>query len=294
VAAAGSASGQTAHAPRRAATACPLQGATPLSALPMTIPGCRLIASDTVSSQSPIPFWGQIFCRTQSQAKTTSTGGDTHATASGTLQGNSADRTVTVFDGDELWGERCELGENDWRSGPTTFYHQGQRRATYFSLRLPQNFPLSANTWQTVMQMKQAQPSDGGSGAPILEMEARQGKWVVVENWQELFSFPARKGVWTRFEWDVYYSTDPTKGWLQVSADLNGDGDFEDPGEHSPVIHTATLKTEIEGPNGSSDGLAAGQPIPSHLRMGIYHDPAIACPAPTGCSVELDNVQVLG
>ncbi|MBS1679497.1 MAG: heparin lyase I family protein [Actinobacteria bacterium] len=282
-----------ARTPTHKGGACPLHGSVPLRSLPMTIPGCHLVASDTAAKQSPIPFWGQVFCQTQAQATTSDTGGAPESTATGAAQGNSAARTVTVFDGDNDWGERCELGENDWRDGPTTFYHQGQRRATYFSLRLPQNFPLNTNNWQTVMQMKQAQPSDGGGGAPILEMEARQGKWVVVENWHDLFSFPARKKTWTRFAWDVYYSQNPAKGWLQVSADLNGDGDFNDPGERSPVFHVATLKTEIEGPNGASDGLAAGQPIPSHLRMGIYHDPAISCPAPTGCSVELDDVQVL-
>ena len=259
----------------------------------MTIPGCRLIASDTASG-SPIPFWGQIACQTQGQATTSPRGGDPDPTATGAPQGNSASRRVTVFDGDDIWGERCELGENDWRVGPTAFYRQGDRLATYFSLRLPENFPPQTNDWQTVMQMKQSQPSDGGGGAPILELEARQGRWVVVDDWHELFSFPARKKTWTRFAWDVYYSQSSKRGWLQVSADLNGDGDFNDPGERSPVFHVATLKTEIEGPDGSSDGLAAGRPIPSHLRMGIYHDPAIPCPAPTGCSVELDNVQVLG
>jgi hypothetical protein len=105
--------------------------------------------------------------------------------------------------------------------------------------------------------------------------------------------FPARKGVWTRFAFEVFYSADPQKGWLQVSADLNDDGDFDDPGERTPVIHNSTLKTEVPGPNGSSDGLSPGDPIPDHLRTGIYHDTAIPCPQPEGCSIDVDNVQVL-
>jgi hypothetical protein len=28
--------------------------------------------------------------------------------------------------------------------------------------------------------------------------------------------------------------------------------------------------------------------------MGIYHNPAIACPPPGGCSVNIDNVEVVG
>ena len=201
-----------------------------------------------------------------------------------------------MLDGDDFYGERCELGKNDHNVSPTAFYREGQRRITYFSERLPDHFPLNANTWQTVMQMKQAQPADGGSGVPILFMGAYSGEWQVQSSQanDNLVTFPARTGVWTRFAFDVFYSQDPAKGWLQVSADLNNDGDFNDPGERSGVIHGATLKTEIAGPLGTSDGLAPGDPIPSHLRMGIYHNPSISCAAPVDCSTEVDNVQVVG
>ena len=125
-------------------------------------------------------------------------------------------------------------------------------------------------------------------------MQARRGKVGRDRQLAHALDLPGPGQQWTRFAWDVYYSKDPSQGWLQVSADLNGDGDFDDPGERSPAIHEATLKTEIEGPNGTSDGLAPGDPIPSHLRVGIYHDPSISCPAPAGCSTEVDNVQVVG
>jgi hypothetical protein len=144
------------------------------------------------------------------------------------------------------------------------------------------------------MQMKQTQPSDDNCCGPELEMQATRGEWVIADSWNILWTFPAQTNKWTRFAWDVYYSQDPSKGWLQVSADLNGDGDFNDSDERSPVIHTATLRTEPEGPHGASDGLAAGAPIPSHLRVGIYHNSSIPCPSPTGCSVDVDNVQVVG
>ncbi len=260
----------------------------------MTLPGCPVIASDTASDPNPIPFWGAIECESSSRYSYGASGGDTHLTATGAAQPDSAYRSMTTIDGDDTWGERCELGKNDNRTGPTVFYREGQHRVTFISMRLPSNFPLNANTWQTVMQMKQTQPSDDNCCGPEIEMEARSGKWAVVDSWHELFSFPAKSNTWTRFAWDVYYSQDPSKGWLQVSADLNGDGDFTDPGERSPVFHTATLRTEPEGPHGASDGLPAGAPIPSHLRTGIYHNPSIPCPAPNGCSVEVDNVQVVG
>lgn len=198
-----------------------------------------------------------------------------------------------MFDGDDISGERCELGKNDHRVGPTAFYREGMRRATFATLRLPANLPIGVDTWQNVLQMKQAQPSDGGGSVPILYFGVRDNEWHV-DSVNGLYgTFPAQHGVWTRFAFDVYYSRDPGKGWLQVSADLDGDGDFDDRSERTPVTHASTLKTEIDGANGTSDGLAPGDPIPSHLRVGVYHDPTIPCPPPKGCSVEVDSVQVL-
>ena len=272
---------------------CPLSASVPGAPVGMTLPGCKPIASDTASESSPLPFWGSIQCQSTSRYSYMESGGDLQPTATGEAQGNGAARRLTVLDGDNFFGERCELGEN-YRGGPTAFYHEGQHRVTYFSERLPSNFPLATNQWQTVMQMKQAQSSHDSGGGVALEMEARDNEWVISNDWHTIYSFPARAGVWTRFAFDVYYSQDPSKGWIQVSADLNGDGDFNDPGERSPVIHAATLATEAAGSFNASDGLAAGAPIPSHLRMGIYHDPSIPCPAPSGCSVEVDNVQVVG
>jgi hypothetical protein len=282
----------TAAAEPESESGCPLTPKKTIGQIPMEMPGCLLVASDTAAEADEGPFWGELQCADPSRYAQVTTGGDPTDTAAGKPQDNAAFRQLTVLDGDDYYGERCELGENNNEGGPTVFYHQGEHLVTYFSERLPANFPLDTETWQTVMQMKQAQPSDNGGNAPILEMEAREGRWVVDDNWHELWSAPARKGAWTRFAWDVYYSQDPDQGWLQVSIDLNGDGDFDDPGERSPVFHAKTLKTEIEGPNGSSDGFSPGDPLPSHLRMGIYHDPAIPCPAPKGCSTDVDNVQV--
>jgi hypothetical protein len=284
-------SGPTSEATR---DTCPLQRRLTSAPVTMSEPACAVIASDTSAEPGYESFWGELQCAEPDRYHWSSSGGDLHRTAAGRRQGNEAYRRVTVLDGDDFSGERCELGEDDWKEGPTAFYRQGDHYLTYISERLPDNFPLGTNTWQTVMQMKQTQPSDGGGGAPRIEMEAREHRWVIDVDWHELWSFPARRNFWTRFAWDVSYSQVPGHGLLQVSADLNGDGDFDDPGERSPTFHVATLKTEIEGPNGDSDGIAAGAPIPGHLRAGIYHNPAIHCPAPKGCSVEVDNVQVLG
>ena len=60
------------------------------------------------------------------------------------------------------------------------------------------------------------------------------------------------------------------------------------------MFHVATLRTEPAPEPGTADvGPATGAPIPSHLRAGIYHNPVIPCVAPSGCSVDVDNVQVM-
>ena len=275
-------------------TNCELSN-TPGQLVGMTLPGCDVIYDDTSAEASPTKDWGRLQCVEQSRYSWVTSGGDTHVTASGAPQGNEDFRQMTTMDGDEFWGERCELGEDDWRTGPTAVYHEGDHYVTYISERLPSNFPLATKDWQTVMQMKQTQPGNGGGEAPQIEMEAREGRWVIVDNWEELWSFPASANAWTRFAWNVYYSKNSNEGWIQVSADLNGNGSFEDPGERSPVFHVATLKTEIPGPIADAGHSAVAQAMTGHLRAGIYHDPEIPCPPATGgCSVQVDNVQIVG
>jgi hypothetical protein len=269
-------------------------GRDPLTA---DIPACAVLAQDNSQSSDPELRWGRIDCEYDSRVSEVASGGDPHPTATGATQGDSAFRRLRVLDGDDFWGERCELGENDFRNGPTAFYHEGQHRLTYVSYKLGDDYPLSSHSWQVVMQMKQSQPSANGGGTPVLALEARNGRWNLVQSdsaghssdTHVLWSTPADTGVWTRFAFDVVYSRDPDRGSISLSVDLNGDGDSLDPGEQSPDFETYTLKRETE----DSTYLDAGDSIPSHLRIGLYHDSDLDCPAPSGCSVQVDNMQVV-
>ncbi|HWD40801.1 MAG TPA: heparin lyase I family protein [Fimbriimonas sp.] len=273
---------------------CPLND--PNYVVDPTIHDCKLIASDTASNPDPIPFWGSTDCGdypngVEPRRVTHPTaGGDSDATATGAPQENEAYRRMTVFDGDEFFGERCELGFNNMDRGPTTFFRAGMRRVTYFSERLPENFELDGEDWQTVFQMKQAQPSVDNGGGPMIELQATRGEWILLNDWEIIWSVPAQKNFWTRFAFDVVYSQDPHKGSIQVSVDLNGDGDFEDANERSPKLPATTLSTQTE----PGYEIPPGGSIPSHLRAGIYHSTRYSCPPPVGCSTELDNVQVIG
>jgi hypothetical protein len=265
----------------------------------MTLPdSCTVIASDTAAASSPLGFWGSIDCATDSRHQRVASGGDTSPTATGTSQGNSSFRSLTAFDGDDFWGERCELGMNDHRSSPVAFYREGQRRVTFASFRLPESYPLDTDKWQGVLQMKQSQPSDNGGGTPVISLGAYDGKWMLFHSqpgWttedEVIWEAPAQTGSWTRIAIDAKYSQYADQGWIKLYMDLNGDGDFDDSNEQSETFHTNTLKSEIG--SDSSDGYSAGQSLPSHLRVGMYHHQAISCPAPTGCAVETDNVQVV-
>jgi hypothetical protein len=268
---------------------CPL--AQPGSEIGMTLPdSCTVIASDTGVNEDPAQFWGRIDCEDPQRQQLLRTGGDTHETGAGESQGNTAFRRLRVLDGDNVYGERCELGENDM-SGPTAFYREGERRVTYMSIRLPDSWNVDDPKWRVVMQMKQAEPYHNPDVSSIFQLEADNGTWHLISSWSNpLWSAPARTGIWTRFAFDVTYSSDPAKGLVRIYVDLNDDGDFDDSGEASPLIHHETLKAEV--PGGDSPYLP-GQSIHSHLREGVYQDTRYSCPHPAGCYADYDNVQVI-
>jgi hypothetical protein len=262
-----------------------------------------VIASDTAGDADPIPFWGAVDCDLDDDPPQDSGpaliegDSDPNPTAAGARQGDDSHRRVTVFDGDEFFGERCELGLND-KEGPVAFYREGERRITFASFRLPDSFPLDARDWQGVLQMKQAQSADNGGGTPVLSISAFDGHWSLwhsapgyTDEDFEIWRTPATKGVWTRIAIDATYSQDPERGRVRLYVDANGDGDFGDAEERSPEFRINTLKRETG--DDDSDGLRAGESIPSHLRVGLYHNAVIPCPPPAGCSLDIDNVQVL-
>jgi len=255
---------------------------------------------DTAKRRGASALWGGVACATPRRARVLKHRGDPHGTARGRPQGNDRFRRLTVIDGDDVYGERCELGHNDRLTGPTVLYEEGDRRLTFVSLRLTRSYPLGAERWQVVMQMKQTQPAENGGGTPVLALEARDRRWRLMQSTsrldssdtRQLWSAPAHRGVWTRFAFDIVYSQERSGGSIKLYVDLNDDGDVADPKEESRSIRAYTLKRETAGGD-ESDGIAPGESIPSHLRLGVYHHPDIACPPPRGCSVDIDNVQVL-
>jgi hypothetical protein len=145
-------------------------------------PGCRTVFNDTGADPDAERLWADIECVTEGRHRVVDTGGDPAPTALAQPQGNEAYRRLTVIDGDDLYGERCELGNNEHRAccGPNpAVYREGQHRITFISFWLPAGFPLRPDAWQGLLQMKQTQPSAGGGGAPAISVGLEEGRWIL-------------------------------------------------------------------------------------------------------------------
>jgi hypothetical protein len=277
-------------------TGCSVDAAT------MTAAGCTIVREDSASTADPrAGLWGTIECASTTRHVHATSGGDTARRSNGTNQSDTSYRSLTVISGDSFYGQRCELGRSDWRYGENTgsqtsgsmaLYEEGQRKITFFSQRYGAGFNPGVTTWQTVFQQKQTQPyvADGPLVGVALELQIHSNRVHLANFWKTKWSTAAPKlGTWIRYALDVTYSKSSSIGKVQLYVDSNGDGDWSDFGEVSPVIATQTLATAAT----AGYGLNVGDAIPGHLRMGLYHNPTISCPAPSGCRVDVDNVQIV-
>jgi hypothetical protein len=199
--------------------------------------------------------------------------------------GDKPFRRITVQDGDYVSGERAELAYNTWKTNsdgsPRTFfnYHEGDHRVTEWYFRLADDFPLDTDKWQVICQMKQSGPSRGSGGSPYFSFEARQGQLQVQHNGTDatpgLPRFDIATGNWYSVKVDAVYSIHGG----DVTVMLDGTPKY---------AHFPTLKTEPSSGDGTADpGIAVGDPIPAHLRMGIYHDPTLP-----GTHIDIADIRV--
>lgn len=215
---------------------------------------------------NPEDLWGNIECAADSRVTT-----------------QDGYRTITVLDGDDFYGERCELGRNDHRyglaspgdhSGTFMLYKEGEHKITSYDMCLSPTFPVSGGSWQVVMQMKQTQPHPDAGSTPIIALEVRSGHWLVANHGNDKWVGPvATPGACVHISFDVVYSVDASTGRLQATI----------AGTTSPLFTMQTLVPATV----TDSGIPAGSGIPGHLRLGIYHDTARP-----GSSLNVDNVRV--
>ena len=263
-----------------------------------------LLKSDNGTEADIEKLWGNIECAEDSRFKLIHGDADTHKNTKGLLPKDDSYISLTVKNddhaissGDDIYRDnssvRCELGVNNTKN---TFqlYKEGDHIVTFFSIKLGKNFPIDTAQWQSILQMKQTyyMGSTNFDGTPMLSLHVEDGKWKFFKSnsagkggsTEELWSTNAKRDVWTRFAFDIVYSTDPEKGSVKIYADLNNDGDALDDGEQSETLHISTLKHE-------TDGVKKGNSIPSHLRIGPYHSSEIDCG--DGCVVYYDTIETV-
>jgi hypothetical protein len=273
----------------------------------MTAPGCTTLRDDTASRPDALTgLWGELAAVGSSRYAYRTDGGDSNSQANGKAQGDSAYRELTVDDNDDYYGERAELGRNESRFGENSgsetdgtfaLFHEGDHKIIFFSERYADNFDMTKDRWQVVFQVKQAEPYAANGpvdSSPAFTLNVYGGKIVLDNFWNVKWTTKAPPhDTWVRYALDVTFSKDPAKGKIRVYVDRNGDGDFTDTREVSPVITGPTLAFVTEQavvPAGDPPGPYVGDPIPGHMRIGIYHDPS----AYGTTTVDFDNVQVVG
>jgi hypothetical protein len=177
-------------------------------------------------------------------------------------QGQRAYR-IELRDGDDSYGERCELGMGNPTRNGFPLFHQGDERWISFQVYLPDDYPINAPSWNVFYQQKQL----GSMGTPVIAMEVNRGRFTLVNSNNngvsgdkyQLWNGPATANRWVWFTVHTKFSPDAATGSIELFGDLDGQGMKL----LMPETHTYTMKQDN------------GQPVPVHARIGMYRDAAI-------------------
>jgi hypothetical protein len=169
-----------------------------------------------------------------------------------------------VRDGDDSYGERCELGQGNPRRHGFPVFDEGEKHWISWQVYLPDNYPIHTHSWNVFTQLKQL----GSLGTPVVSMEVRNGRFHLMNSdtnhdssdTRTKWTGRARRKTWVKFTLHVKFSPSASVGFMELFGDL-GDGRGER--RLTSRIHTYTMKTD------------GGRAVPSHARIGIYRDPSI-------------------
>jgi Polysaccharide lyase len=214
----------------------------------------------TANAERPeIQEWANHSCQS---------GDRVHEVNSPVAQGRRSYR-IDVKDGDDSYGERCELGQaNPTRAGFPLF-HEGDERWIGYQMYLPADMDTNPgrdpHNWTVIMQFKQL----GSLGTPAVSMDFQENRFILMNsdtnhessgcNWW--WEHPVVKGRWIKFLYHIKFSPDKSVGWLELYADLDGNGLKQELGR-TPMW---TMKVDNNG-----------HTVDSHARIGLYRDPEIS------------------
>jgi hypothetical protein len=172
---------------------------------------------------------------------------------------------IEVRDGDDSFGERCELGQGNPTRNGFPLFHAGEERWISFQVRLPDDYPIDAPRWNVFFQLKQL----GSMGTPAVSMEVVKGQFVLnnsdnntvsgatVKKW----TGPAVRNRWVQFTVHVKFSPDESVGFVELFGDLDCQG-------QKLLMEKTNMHTMKQD--------AAGVPVDGQARIGMYRDPTIS------------------
>jgi hypothetical protein len=198
--------------------------------------------------------WASSSCASDSRVKRVS---------SPVAQGSHAYQ-LEVRDGDDSWGERCELGMGNPGGPQFPVMNSGDERWFSFQVYLPDDYPINTPDWNLFFQVHQI----GDGGCPPISLSVEDGKFKLhnsarktyVTDTVEKWSAPATRNRWVKFTMHLKNSTSDSVGFVELYGDLDGQGVKElMPREY---MHTMTQR-------------ANGTAMENHLRVGMYRNPTI-------------------
>ncbi len=191
---------------------------------------------------------------------------------------------IELFDGDDSFGERCELVLGNTSAsnyhGPASIFHSGDDLVIHYAYYLPTDYPFKPDCSNVsicedgglILQLKQL----GSCGTPALGLVAT-GRGMFIRNSDQNFcesgpmhsilAYPLILGQWVQVAVRVKFSTDPAVGRIGLWYRTNP-GDWVDVGN----VFTHTMKSPTDHPS-----TACPESTPcSHARIGIYRDPDVS------------------
>jgi len=209
-------------------------------------------------------------------------------------QGRRAYR-IEVRDGDDSYGERCELDNGNTSSRrlhEQILFHRGQTVWIAFQTYLPPDFSFAANGAPVsfpgdgglLMQLKQL----GSCGTPALGIVTGKAVFAMRNSarngcesgsMRSLWTVPMVLGRWVRWLVHVKFDTDPESGFTATWYDPDGLG-------LRPIVPRVDLGKPVEGnriythtqksPTDHPDPACPASDDCSHARIGIYRDPDVS------------------
>jgi hypothetical protein len=199
--------------------------------------------------------WANYSCADRSRVK---------RVANPAAQGSHA-YDLAIHDGDDSYGERCEIGMGNPGAPGFPLFHEGDERWISFQVYLPNDYPIDTPDWQLFFQIHQT----GDGGCPPISLGIEDGQMKLfksarntyVLDTREMWSAPVERNRWMKLTLHIKNSTNPDEGFVELFGDLDGTG-------VKTLLERTATHTMTKDPNGSGAMI-------NHARVGIYRNPRI-------------------